>query len=404
MAKGKRGLGLCPRNDCGSASLTCAATASTALSSSRTTATALTFKERIEGQQSELQRKESNRAKITRDCDSKIASAESASEKARAKLAREEESLRAVLQDKEFRVAEQDRQVEEAEANLAKAISESQGFRDRVVREGLDWLNEHHAFELLLLLGVTVDESTVTNQGIIGSVLPDISEEDMQQVFEMSKLGPRRRLSIAIRDLVNLQGFTSDALSGCRAWSPTQVTGWLDVKGLSELGRKFTEHDIDGIAALELTPSDFALLGCTTLGLKSKLKKEVELLKKQYYAGQTSDGGGSAEAGGGLEVSNLRAVLAAVLEENSGLQTQVERSKELYALRGKITPQFLCPILQEVMDDPVIAMDGNTYERSAIGAWFQRSDRSPMTNLVVQPVLVPNIQLRQLIAELEEDA
>jgi hypothetical protein len=273
-----------------------------------------------------------------------------------------------------------------------------------VVREGLDWLDEHHTLELLLLLGVTVDETTVTKQGIIGSVLPDISEEDMQQVFGMPKLGPRRRLSIAIRDLANLQGFTSDTLSGCRAWSSAQVTDWLKKKGLSELVRKFTEHNIDGIAALELTPSDFALLGCTKLGLKSKLKKEVELLKKQYYTGQACGGGGSAEAGGGSEVSNLHAVLVAVLEENSGLQTQVERSKERYAQRGKIAPQFMCPILQEVMDDPVIAMDGNTYERSAIETWFQRSDRSPMTNLVIQPLLVPNIQLRQLIAELDEEA
>jgi hypothetical protein len=68
--------------------------------------------------------------------------------------------------------------------------------------------------------------------------------------------------------------------------------------------------------------------------------------------------------------------------------------------REEMPNQFLCPILQDVMEDPVVAMDGFTYERAAIEAWFRQSDRSPMTNLPIPPVLVPNIAIRQQIADL----
>jgi hypothetical protein len=59
-----------------------------------------TYKERIEDQRNELQRKEVNRAKVTRECDYKIASAESAVSKTERTLAREIASLQAARQAK----------------------------------------------------------------------------------------------------------------------------------------------------------------------------------------------------------------------------------------------------------------------------------------------------------------
>ena len=49
-----------------------------------------------------------------------------------------------------------------------------------------------------------------------------------------------------------------------------------------------------------------------------------------------------------------------------------------YAHTGTHCVPSLC--LQEVMQDPVIASDGHTYERAAIMEWFARKDTSPMTN------------------------
>ncbi|XP_015059950.1 U-box domain-containing protein 34 [Solanum pennellii] len=61
---------------------------------------------------------------------------------------------------------------------------------------------------------------------------------------------------------------------------------------------------------------------------------------------------------------------------------------------------YLCPILQEVMEDPQIAADGYTYEHRAIKLWFDRYSVSPMTKQRLQHKLVmPNHTLRLAIQE-----
>lgn len=61
---------------------------------------------------------------------------------------------------------------------------------------------------------------------------------------------------------------------------------------------------------------------------------------------------------------------------------------------------FVCPITMELMTDPVIAMDGHSYERAAIVQWLQTNKRSPMTNEPLRSkVVLPNFNLRKLIAD-----
>jgi hypothetical protein len=60
--------------------------------------------------------------------------------------------------------------------------------------------------------------------------------------------------------------------------------------------------------------------------------------------------------------------------------------------------QFLCPIMQEVMVDPVVAEDGHTYERAAIECWFSKSLTSPMTSAAIKSTeLKPNHLVRSMI-------
>ena len=60
-----------------------------------------------------------------------------------------------------------------------------------------------------------------------------------------------------------------------------------------------------------------------------------------------------------------------------------------------------CPITCERMTDPVVLNDGHTYERAAIVAWMARSDRSPLTNTILEPAfMVPNYALRAILATL----
>ena len=66
--------------------------------------------------------------------------------------------------------------------------------------------------------------------------------------------------------------------------------------------------------------------------------------------------------------------------------------------------EYKCPITAALMVDPVLAVDGMTYERSAIEQWFAvnrgGSVKSPVTNQRLKNRnLVPNISLRKLIQD-----
>jgi hypothetical protein len=67
---------------------------------------------------------------------------------------------------------------------------------------------------------------------------------------------------------------------------------------------------------------------------------------------------------------------------------------------GLINNSFLCPITQEIMLDPVFAMDGHTYEREAILQSLDRSMLSPMTGQPMQNnMVIPNHNTRSMIQD-----
>jgi len=77
-----------------------------------------------------------------------------------------------------------------------------------------------------------------------------------------------------------------------------------------------------------------------------------------------------------------------------------ERFAKIKGVAAKIEEAFVCPISDEVMEDPVFAADGHTYERRCIKAWLRKHDTSPLTNLVLpHKHLVPNHSLRGQIME-----
>lgn len=71
--------------------------------------------------------------------------------------------------------------------------------------------------------------------------------------------------------------------------------------------------------------------------------------------------------------------------------------------------EHFCSITLQVMADPVIAIDGHTYERGAIEAWFSgsgatpRGFKSPKTGALLEGnLLIPNFALRALINDWRE--
>ena len=59
---------------------------------------------------------------------------------------------------------------------------------------------------------------------------------------------------------------------------------------------------------------------------------------------------------------------------------------------------FICPLTKKIMHDPVISIDGLTYERRAITTWFVNHSESPITGQKLSSkVLIPNLSLLQQI-------
>lgn len=74
--------------------------------------------------------------------------------------------------------------------------------------------------------------------------------------------------------------------------------------------------------------------------------------------------------------------------------------KDFKEFLGGLANIFTCPITHNIMNDPVICSDGQTYERSAIQTWLASNNTSPYTGAKLDnKVLIPNIALRQAIEE-----
>jgi tRNA A-37 threonylcarbamoyl transferase component Bud32 len=64
-------------------------------------------------------------------------------------------------------------------------------------------------------------------------------------------------------------------------------------------------------------------------------------------------------------------------------------------------PAFICPITQEIMEQPMVTADGHSYSGPSIAAWLEAGSRtSPLTNATLAHTdLLPNISLRHAIEQ-----
>ena len=66
----------------------------------------------------------------------------------------------------------------------------------------------------------------------------------------------------------------------------------------------------------------------------------------------------------------------------------------------EIPDSFICPISHEIMSDPVIDSEGNSYERAYIIGWLKTNDTSPYTrNKIYASGLIPNRAMKRCIEE-----
>ncbi|CAL0301759.1 unnamed protein product [Lupinus luteus] len=88
------------------------------------------------------------------------------------------------------------------------------------------------------------------------------------------------------------------------------------------------------------------------------------------------------------------------LERLKEVADRAQHSASVVTIKSRSPNHFICPILQDVMDDPCVAADGYTYDRKAIEKWFRENDKSPMTNMALpHKNLIPNYTLLSAIME-----
>ena len=101
------------------------------------------------------------------------------------------------------------------------------------------------------------------------------------------------------------------------------------------------------------------------------------------------------------ETYDATAARAAEFETSlTARQAEVARLKEiLKAQHREIPDAYLCPITMDPMEDPVMAAEGHSYEKSEISAWFALGNNpSPKTGAALRhQFLTPNHALRNAI-------
>ena len=83
---------------------------------------------------------------------------------------------------------------------------------------------------------------------------------------------------------------------------------------------------------------------------------------------------------------------------NSLLKRSEEQKRTKQSDPVPIPAEFLCPISKEIMKDPVLAFDGQNYERTLIENYLKQHNKSPVTGDVAEhSFVIPNKVLKKRI-------
>jgi len=89
--------------------------------------------------------------------------------------------------------------------------------------------------------------------------------------------------------------------------------------------------------------------------------------------------------------------------EEARAAARKERCAELGFAEVDVPKEFICPITQDKMRDPVVASDGNSYERAAIEYVLSTTKASPLTREALEQKIFVNNNLRNRIMQFDAD-
>lgn len=102
-----------------------------------------------------------------------------------------------------------------------------------------------------------------------------------------------------------------------------------------------------------------------------------------------------------VTIEDIKLLLPKLKEENFSHEEKTF-SEQAIIVKDKVAEElltdFLCPITQEIFINPVIAEDGNCYEKYAIEYWLTHGNiRTPLSPQPVPIKFIPNISLKKMI-------
>jgi hypothetical protein len=225
------------------------------------------------------------------------------------------------------------------------------------------------------------------SHGIDGSVLLQLTDLDLRQLLQLKPVGLRHRLLHCIRR--SAAGPAPELLSANFAVAEDELQILLASQpGITaEHAALLADAKVDKLTCGDVTADQLAELGIPFAARKTILLTLQGLLDKAAQ-GKGTD---KADSNVSSSVTVERAVLEQVVSENKQLSDRLACQTAAAAARIATVPdEYLCPITCEIMVDPVLADDGQTYERKAIVTWIAKNSTSPITQEVISDHLVAN--------------
>jgi hypothetical protein len=312
---------------------------------------------------------------------------------ARRKREQAQEQLNVELQqqaDLTTSLAQLRARVEAAQASCHTALQET--YAMPVSRMSLD---QAHVL-CSSVTGIELSYAVFREHDVNGALLTTMEQMDFKQLFGIAHVGLCHRLVHCIRIAAYTPApelFATDFGS-----AEQQLQVWLSEQdSVSEETRLlFLQARFDMVTCGDATASILGMAGIPLAARKALLM----ILHAQ--ASTTKEPDPSSVA---CHPEVQQAVLEQVLQENKVLAKRLSQLQHGHAGGQATVPdEYRCPITRELMEDPVIAEDGQTYEREAIATWVTGHGTSPMTRQRIASMFIPNRIMKALIEKWRQES